>query len=252
MIVGSGTVATAAFAGCLGRAQEDSGDEPADGSSRSIIVSESGRAEAEPDLAILHVGVVETGDDAATVRDGLATRSTELKEALLDYGIPEDDVSTTRYDIRERVDRRRMEEEGTDPSSPEAVEEYTYYEGTYTFRVEVHDVDQAGEVVDVAVDTGADDVGRIEFTLSDERREELREEALEEAIENARTEANFVAEQVDASVVEVTLIDSSGGQVSPVHERVALDAAATPEPATEFQPDDVTVTASVRVEYEME
>lgn len=252
-IIGGGTVAAAALAGCLSRAQESgdpSGSDPSDGSTRTVRVTGSGGAEADPDLAVLQIGVEATGDDAESVRTELATRSEEVREALLAAGVDEDDVTTSRFHVGERVDRRRMEQEGVDPRSREDVEEYTYFQGTHAFRVEVHDVDRAGDVVDAAIDAGADDVGRIVFTLSEERREELREEALTEAMDDARSEADHLAEQVDASVVEVRVIDASEGRVSPVREGVAMDAAGDGA-ATEFQPGDVTVSATVDVEYDI-
>lgn len=253
LLTGSGTIAAAALAGCLGSA--DDGDEgtASDASSRTIVVSKSGTATAAPDLAIITVGVEATADSADAVRDELATRSAALEDALLAYGIDEDDITTSRYDIRERPDRRRTDTGEADPDSREDAEEDVHYVGTHSFRVEVRNVDEAGAVVDVAVDAGADTVDRIHFTLSDERRAELRETALEDALEDARSEAEFVADRIDATVVEVEMIDTAGGRVSPVSEDVEMAAAADDAaPPTEFQPGEVTVTATVDVRYEIE
>lgn len=253
LLAGTGIVAAAALAGCLGSAQEATDNRQTGDSRRSIVVSKSGTAEAEPDLAVLDVGVEVTDETAQTVRDELATRSDALLDALLAFGIDEDDVTTSQYYIRERIDERRMREEDVEPESREEAEDFVYYQGVHAFRVEVHEVDDAGAVVDTAVDAGASRIGRIEFTLSDGRREELREQALEEAIQTASSEADFVADQVDATVVEVEMVDTSGGRVSPVHERVEYDVAADDAaPATEFQPGDVTVSASVTIKYTME
>lgn len=251
VILGSGTVAAAALAGCLGSAQQTEGGAPDGGSTRTIRVSAAGEAEAEPDLAILDVAVQATGDDAASVRSELATRSEAVRTALLEYGLDEDDVTTSRFYVRERVDRRAMEGDGVDPRSDENIEEYRFYEGTHAFQVEVHDVEAAGEVVDVAVDAGADEIGRLQFTLSEDRRDELRDEAITEALEDARSEADHVAEQIDASIVEVRTVDTSDGRVHPVREDVAMAAGDGGAPTTSFEPGDVTVSAAVEVEFEM-
>lgn len=247
----AGGTAAAVLAGCLSRAQEPPSDPEPDGPTRSIVVTESGEVRAEPDLAVIDVGVEATGDDAATVRDELADRAADLERALREAGIDEEAITTSRFAIRERVDRERMREAGGDPESRTDVEEFTYYHGTHAYRVEVRDVEAAGEVVDTAVEAGADDVGRVEFTLSEARREALRETALEAAISDANDEAAFVADQLDTSVLGVSTIDTAGGRVRPVRERVALasgDGGAAP---TRFQPGDVTVTARVHVQYEM-
>ena len=252
LLLGSGLVAATTLAGCLSSAQEDDGAAGTDGSTRTITVGASGEAAAEPDLAVLQVGVEVTGDDAAAVRDDLATRASELEEGLLAYGIDEDDVTTDQFSVRDRYDHAAMREDGVEPQSEEEAEEYRYYQGTHSYTVEVHDVDDVGGVIDAAVDAGADEVGRIEFTLSDDRREALRETALEEALEDARTEADFVATEVGASVVDAKHVDTSGTDVSPVRENYELDEAADDDASgTELRPDDVTVRASVDVRYEM-
>lgn len=263
LIAATGTVAAAAVTGCL--ASADEGDDPsqtdpagASGTGRTIVVSSSGEAEDGPDLAVLQLGVEATGDTAQAVRDDLSTRSDDLREALLDYGVDEEDITTRHYRIRERIDRRRMEADGVRPDSREEAEEYIHYQGTHSFTVEIDDIDEVGDVIDAAVDGGADEVGRVTFTLSDEKRADLREEALREAIGNAREEADTIADEIGAAVVEATVVDASEGRVTPVRRHVgyAGDAAAatpTPEtaPATGVEPGDVTVSADVRVEYRM-
>lgn len=259
LITATGTIAAAAIAGCTAFGQED---EPSGGGTdvdgRSVVVSSSGEAEGEPDLAVLQVSVEATGDDAGAVRDELATRADDLVSALVEYGVDEDDITTRRFGIHDRIDRRAMEADGVEPRSREDVEEYVYYQGTHSFTVETGDVDGVGALIDAAVDGGADTVGQVTFTLSDERRETLRQQALQRAIRDAREEAETIAGEVGASVAEATVVDASGGRVHPVRREVgyAGDGAArtpTPEPAptTGVEPGDVTVTANVRVRYRM-
>lgn len=244
LLVGGGTVATAALAGCIGSAQTDSS-----GEDRTLTVSKSGEATAAPDMAVVHVRIEATGDSPSTVRNELSADSSELNEGLIDAGIPEDDITTGRFSIQERRERpRRPREEGeSDDESREAAR----YEGSHAFRIEVDDVESVGSVIDTAVESGADSVGRIEFTLSEERRAELREEALDSAIEAARNESEYVAGEVGQSVGEVKRVDTSGGGVSPV-SREYDTAEADDAGSTELQPDDVTVRATAEIVYTIE
>lgn len=247
LIVGA-TATAAALAGCVGSAQED--DSSGSDDPRTITVSGSGEIEAEPDRATVQVGVEASGDSADAVRDDLSTRIQTVKEALLSYGLEEDDVTTGRFSIRER-DERRAADGDTEGGSGEPTEEQRYYEGTHSLTVNLEDVEAAGEVIDTAVDAGADEVGRVEFDLSEGTREELREAALEEAIGNARSEAEVVAGEVGTSIVEARTIDTSGSSVEPVRADVAMESGDAGAP-TELHPDDVTVGATVTVTYEME
>jgi uncharacterized protein YggE len=258
-----GATAVAALAGCTTNAGSPATEtDPNDGTSgdglRTIAVRKTGEVEAPPDLAILDFAVESRGETASSVRDDLSERAEDLYQALLDYGLSEDAVTTGEFRIHQRVDHRAMREDGVDPESEAAREEYQYYEGRQSFTVELEDVDATGEVIDTAVDAGADDVGRIVFTLSEETRAELREEAIATAVEKAREEAAYTADRVGMSVVDARRVDTSGGGVRPVREEYegAGDARATPTAApperTELEPGDVTVTASVEIVYDME
>lgn len=231
-----------ALAGCVGSAEEDD-RAGGDGPERAITVDESGTVEGDPDRAIVGVAVEASGDDAGAVRDELAARSADLEDALLAFGIEEDDLTTARYDISERSSRPGPER------PPEDADDEPRYEGVHAFRVEHDDVDTVGALVDAAVDGGADDVGRIEFTLSEEKRERLHEQALADAIADARAEADVIATELDADVLEARRVDATGGRFRSTYAEadVADDAAA--DRSTELHPDDVTVSASVTVEY---
>ncbi len=269
LLVGTGTLATAALAGCLGddgddtnnnSTGNDNSDNPENsnsdtGETRTITVSDSGEAEAEPDMAVFETSVEERGDSAAEVRDNLSERSDELYDALIGYGLDEDAVTTGDFDIGRQYDIRRFEEEhGRPPESESEMEGYTYYEGTHSFSVEVEAVDEVGSVIDTAIDAGADDISRINYTLSDEKQDTLREEAMEEALSAAETEAEFIASEVDATVVEAKTIDSTDGGVSPYRTSLDMDDAADDDMdiETELHPDDVSVSASVKVTYRIE
>ena len=256
----AGAATAAAVSGCIGdvASGENAGgsNEPA-GTARAITVSADGEVSGDPDLAVIRFAIEARGDTAEEVRAELAADADALVEALQAEGIPDEDISTDRFRIRERIDRRRAERDGVEHED-DLTDEHRYYEGTHRYEVEVDDVERVGEVIDAAVSAGADDVGRVTFTLSDERREELREEALREALRNARSEAEVIAEEVNAEIVEVVLVDTSDGRITPVRREapVADDApAGTPTPqqesGTTMEPGDVTVTVSVQAQYEM-
>lgn len=259
-IVATATVTTGILAGCLdGVTSANEGDEEGQEQGRTVIVSDAGDVDGEPDLAILRVDVESMADNVQNARTELARGAEELTDALVAYGIDEENITTERYRISKRIDRRRMEEAGVRPDDPEAAEEYTYYRGTHSFSVEIANVDEVGDVIDVAATSGADEIGRVTYTLSEEKQAELREEAMRNALQDARAEAEVIADEIGAEVVEATIVDASDAQVSPVRMDagdVALEPAATPspdaEPPTDIGPGEVTVTAHVDVRYEIE
>jgi uncharacterized protein YggE len=238
-IIGTAAAGAAGLSGCLGTAQQAT-DAAAGGgdSGRTVTVTGSAEMQAAPDRAVIEASVEATGDSAAAVRDELSTRSDSLRQALRNAGLDDDQLTTGRFAIRPQYNRR---EPGAEP-------EQTGYEGTHTTTIEVDDVDATGDVIDTAIDGGADSIGRIEYTLSASTRESLREDALKAAVDTARDEADVLAARVDSRVVSVQQLNAAGGGLSPTYERydVAEEASVG---STELQPDDVTVSASVEATY---
>lgn len=83
-----------------------------DGIERTIRVTATGDAEADPDQAVVRVTVRAEGDDVGTVRDELAAESADLTAAFDDLGLK---YETTGYGISERYQRK---ERPTIPTSP--------------------------------------------------------------------------------------------------------------------------------------
>jgi len=173
LIAAAGTGAAGLLAGCTSIA----GEEPAvedlhvdelaveQVERNTIRVTGSGSVETDPDEASVSVSVeAHDRDDAAAVIEALAVRADHVREALRDYGIPDDGITTVRYSLRESSRRNR-------------------YEGEHRYAVAVDDPDAVGEVIDVCAEAGADSVGRISFGSAKERREDLYDEAVQRAVD---------------------------------------------------------------------
>jgi uncharacterized protein YggE len=233
---------TAGCAGAIGNSSES----PADGNTasaadaqqqqpaKSVRVSASGEVTAEPDRAVLTVGVEATADDAETVRQRLSENVSRMRSALEEMGIDDDQIQTEHYTIREDHESRRNE-------GP------TRYTGIHAFRIEINDTDSVGTVIETAVDNGGTDVGRVSFTLSEETREELREQALSNAMDNARSDAEVLAENADLTITGVTSASTGNVHVRPY--RAEAHTAAADAGGTSIESGPVSVTAQVQVTY---
>ena len=230
--LGGGTVA--ALAGPLSTATaQSSPDDVESPHDRTVRVTGTGSVETDPDKAVVTVGVKATDrDDASAVVSELATDSESLRNALREYGVPEDDITTERYSLR-RDDRENR------------------YEGEHRFRVAVDDPDAAGEVVDRSIDAGADSIGHIEFTISDARREELYDQAVDRAVTDARQEAELYTNAAGGTRGDPVRIETTQTGHRPFRQQVDMAAEAELEDsaATRIEQGDVAVTAEVNIVY---
>ncbi|ACM57874.1 SIMPL domain-containing protein [Halorubrum lacusprofundi] len=240
-----GVALLVALAGCsglvgsTGTAGVDTGDKST--LDRNIEVTASGEATAEPDRATIQVAVTATGNDSAAVRDELAAGDEAVRAALTDWGLDEDDIRTDQYDVRESYETRE---------NPERTE----YQGVHRYAIALDDVDAVGEVIDVAIDAGADEVQRIEFGLSEEREREVRETAIENAMANAEGDATVLADSSGLELAGAYSVSTANAGVTPY--RVS-DAAVMAESdgagaATGIETGDVSVRVSVNVIYAAE
>jgi len=240
----AGVGAVGALAGCVSARGSTDDDETVsvenlqveETDRATITVGGTGVVEADPDMATLSVSIeAHDSDDADVVVEELAERSDELIAALTDAGLSEDDITTERYSLRKHSRNNR-------------------YEGEHRYAVTVDEPDDVGEIVDVAADAGADDIGRIDFGLTEETREELYDEAVERAVEDARAEAERYTTAADRSLGDVVSIDVSDRGVSPLSRSFTLEMADADdaEPATELQQGEASVTARATIEYEID
>lgn len=233
-LIGTATAGAAGLSGCLSTAQQTAAGTDSD---RTITVIGSADTQAAPDRAVIGASIEATGDTAAVVRDELSTRAEGLRQSLRDAGLSDDQLTTGRFAVRPQYTRRDSD------SKPEQ----TGYEGTHVITIVVDNVDAAGEIIDTAIDGGADSIGRIEYTLSESTRASLREAALQAAVADARDEAGVLAARVESQLGTVQHVSTGGGGLSPTYERYATAEDASG--STELQPEDVTVSATVEVTY---
>lgn len=241
-LAGSGVAVTAATAGCITSAFGD--DEPgsttrATETDNEIVVSTSGEVTADPDAAILSVGVEASGESAEEVTDELAAQAEALREAFDDLEIPEENVEEGRYRVHPRR-RRDGDTEG--------------YEGQHSFQLAIEDVDRVGEIIDELTAAGADDIGQVTFSLQEETRGEIRKEAIDDALANADDEARHIADNRGVTITGTKAVETGDVRLNTV--RVAADDVAEEDaadgPPTEVDADPVSVTASVTVTYGFE
>jgi len=107
-------------------------------------------------------------------------------------------------------------------------------------------VDAVGEVIDVAIDAGADEVQRIEFGLSEEREREVRETAIENAMANAEGDATVLADSSGLELAGAYSVSTANAGVTPYRvSDAAVMAESGAGAATGIETGDVSVRVSV-------
>ena len=233
------TVCLAAV-GCLGTSSE--GYEAANATGNTTIaVSGTGLIEGAPNKVTVNLGV-ETQSEKVT--DALAQNSARMDAviaALEAAGVPKDDLETSYFRIFPVTDYERPGEG------------ILGYRVTNEITVELRNLDKVGSVIDTAIYAGANTVNQVVFGLTEERERELRQQALTEACTGARAKADAIASGLDLKIVGVATVTETGVYTYPYraggYDEYAKYATAPMVAPTPIEPQDVTVSASIQVEY---
>lgn len=208
---------------------------------RTLSVSGSGEAFLAPDIAYVYVGVHTEAASAAEAVAENTTQTEELIQAIRDFGVEAKDIRTTNFSIypMDRFDP------ATGLPSGEKV-----YAADNTVYVTVRNLETLGDLLDTAVQAGANTVNNVQFDV--EEKDAALQEARAEAVSDARTQAEALAQAAGLSLGEIQSISFFDAQPYPLFEGkgggFAGDSAAAAVP---IQPGQLTFTVNVSVTYEL-
>jgi uncharacterized protein len=207
---------------------------------RTLSVSGSGEALLAPDIAYVHVGVHTEDATAAEAVTANTAQTEELIQALQDFGIDAKDIRTTNFSIypMERFDP------ATGLPSGEKV-----YAVDNTVYVTVRNLEQLGNLLDTAVQAGANNVNSVQFDVAE--KDEALQQARAEAVKDAGSQAQALAQAAGLSLGEVQSISFNEASPYPIFDGkggggMAAEQAAAAVP---IQPGQLTFTVYVNVTY---
>jgi uncharacterized protein len=206
-----------------------------------IHTSGSGTVTGTPDRVLITFSVQTENADVKTAQGDNAARMTQIVNALVGTGISRDALKTTGYTITP------VYEDSTGILTPKV----RTYQVSNTLQLTLSDVSRAGEIIDLAVANGANQVSSIQFMLSDAQALALRGDALKKAVANARADADTVAGALGVNITGLETIDISQGYTPVVYANYQMDSLSAGKSAvpTPIQAGDVTVTAQVSITY---
>lgn len=156
---------------------------------RFIRVTGAGSASAQPDTAIIVVGVRTEAEEASAALDENNQQVTTLLAALNQAGIAQEDIQTQRISLNPRY-----EEQPGQPGQPVV----TGYEAVNTVEVRVRDIDNVGQILDASVQAGGNLIEQIRFEVNDSNTVlgQAREAAFDDAREKAEQLASLAGVQL--------------------------------------------------------
>lgn len=214
-----------------------------------VSVSGSSSLTVEPNKAEVYVKVVTLEKNAQDSKNKNSQTTNAVIAALKKEGIKESDIETSQFSIYPRYEYEEVVENDIRKSKQTLVG----YETTNVLKVTTLDLDKAGKLIDVAVDSGANDVERVSFGLTKDKEKEVKRQAMVLAAGDAKEKASALANSLSVSLGKVTSISESGFYYQPFDYAAprAMMKAGEESFDTVISPQKIDVSANVNVIYEI-
>jgi uncharacterized protein len=199
-----------------------------------ITVSGEATVSVAPDQAQIEAGVA---SDAKTAREASEANNSAMSKVLLALkgaGIAEKDYQTSRLSLQPQYAPNR--------SGPSPI---VGYRASNRVTVRIREVGKLASVIDVLVGAGANDIGGINFTVSNASK--LLDEARERAVADARRKAEIYAKAAGVAL-GAPLSISEEGAPGPVLYRAKVASAGMAVSAPVAQGEE-TLQVNVSVSW---
>ena len=199
-----------------------------------IAVTGSGTVVAKPDIAYIQVGYQAQNKVALTAQNEVKTKMSAIIKQLKAAGVKDADIKTTNISLYKTADYvKEVKNE--------------YYVAVNTVEVTTRDLDSIGNLIDTAVNAGANDLGSVRFTVEDQEKYQIQ--AITLALKNAGNKAKAIANFSGITInkpSKITENNYGGGMIY----REAANMAKAADVATPVEIGTITIEANVNVEYE--
>jgi uncharacterized protein YggE len=202
----------------------------------AISVTGEATISTPSDLAHIDAGVA---SDAKTARDASEANNAAMAkvlQALKGANIDDKDIQTSRLSLQPQYASTASSRPG--PTS------IIGYRASNHVTVKLRDVAKVAGVIDTLVAAGANEIGGINFTVS--QASKLLDEAREKAVADARRKAEIYAKAAGVTLGAPLIISEGGAPVIPLFRaRMAPMAAAS----TPIAQGEETLSVSVNVTW---
>ena len=199
----------------------------------AISVTGEANVSVAPDQAQIEGGVT---SDAKTAREASEANNAAMGKVLLALkgaGIEGNDYQTSRLSLQPQF---------ANPSKPSDRQGIVSFRASNRVTVRVRDVTKVANVIDALVTAGANEIGGINFTVTQASKH--LDEAREKAIADARRKAEIYAKAAGVTLGEPLSISEEGAPVPMYRGKMAAPMAAGAPVAQGEETLSVTVSVS--------
>ncbi|MEZ5334810.1 MAG: SIMPL domain-containing protein [Methanolobus sp.] len=207
------------------------------GTADTITMSGYAEQKVVPDTASINIGVVIQAETAKEASDENAAIMTAVMSELKAIGLEDREIQTSYVSVYPVYNY-------------DGEMSITGYSASNSVTVSTTNLDYLSDIVDKSTAAGANQIGSVSFSVSDDMQEQLREDLMDEAVANAKTKADSLADSLNLKITGVQTASVSDSSDTRVYYAAAVEEAMDEgAPSTPISPGESTVSMSVQVTY---
>ena len=235
--------------------------------SDGITVQGAGIVAVPANIGVVSLGVEVTAETVSLARSQAATAMADVIDAVKEQGVEDDDITTTRFNIRPRT--TWVEEEvdlGEGRTARQSREMLTGYRVTNRVRIEIdmtempentetddEDADILSKVIDAAANAGGDVVRIDSISFRADQTSESVDQARKLAVQDALHRAGLYAEAFGVEVGTLLSASENVGSrpvfVQEAAARVVAESLALDSPSTPVGVGDIEIRADITAKF---
>lgn len=205
-----------------------------------IYVSATGEIEAEPDYAVVSLGVNTTEETSAKARNVNATTLAKVTAALKKQGVAEKDIKNEYVNMYTEYDYT---------SGKQTISGYTV---SNSLSIYIRNLDKLGETVNAALEAGANNLSNVYYEVNN--RDAYYAKAVKKAMDSARKKADIIAKEAGLTLGAVTSVNESGYDYPSYGGGYAVmaedaNAKAVSDIGNTLKPSPVSISVSLNVSF---
>ncbi|WP_203247137.1 SIMPL domain-containing protein [Sporosarcina beigongshangi] len=201
---------------------------------RVMTVTGIGNLPVAPDTVQIQLEVHTESQQLSQAQQEIAAVMNQVIESLLQLGIGRENIQTVSYNVFPQYDY------------VEGKQVFRGYEVTNAISIKTTNIQQVGNVIDVAVQNGVNNVSNIQFTVGDEQLYYQR--ALSLALKNALAKAQTIADTMQLQIDPTPIKIVEGHRAESVATR--MFAAKEMRGSTPIEQGEIVINATVEVQFQ--
>lgn len=202
--------------------------------SRVMTVTGNASLSLNPDKVSIQLEVMTENEQLSLAQQENARKMNQVIKSLVQLRIPQENIQTTAYNINPI---------------------YDYIDGEQVFRgyrvsnmitVQIKNIDQAGKIIDVAVQNGVNQVSNIQFSIEDEQI--AYQQTLSAALKNAIAEAQVIAETLNINFdpTPIKIVEETIANPATFKTFATMDSGVS----TPIEPGQIIVRATIKAQFQ--